>query len=139
MLVLLPCSALAASHGDGEDHEHTPLEDEMDAMNKAWRKVRRAVADPSKNEATIELVMSMIKHAEASVELTPMRIEEIPEGQKDKWLKGYQKAMKENVKLLEQLAAALKKDNNDKASALVAKINDARKQGHKKYKPQDDE
>ncbi len=138
IFLLLPYVNFAGSHEDGEKHEHTALEDEMDAMNKAWRKVRRQVADPSKNEDTVKLVMSMVKHAEASVELTPMRVEEVADADRDKWLKGYQKAMKENVKLLEQLAAALKKDNNEKASALVAKINDARKEGHKKYKPQDD-
>ena len=60
----------AASHEDG-DHDHTSLEDEMSAMNKAWRSIRRQIKDPAKNDSTLEYVAKAKKAAKKSVELAP--------------------------------------------------------------------
>lgn len=127
----------ANSHEDGE-HEHTPLEDQMSAMNKAWRSIRRQIKDPSKNESTLELVAKVKKAAQKSVGLTPILAKEKSGAAKEKFMAGYQKGMKRTVGLIGELEAALKKGDNAGAEAIVGKINDARKHGHDNYKPADD-
>ncbi len=127
----------ADSHGGG-DHEHTELEDQMSAMNKAWRSIRRQISDPAKNESTLELVAKVKKAAMKSVELTPILATEMSGEEKNKFMAGYKKAMKRTVGLIGDLEAALKDGDNAGAQEIVGKLNDARKHGHEKYKPEDD-
>ncbi len=127
----------ANSHED--EHEHTALEDQMSAMNKAWRSIRRQIKDPAKNASTIALVAKVKKAARESVKLDPILAGEKSGDAKKKFLAGYQKSMKKTVGLIEELEAALKAGNNTAAQEIVGKINDARKHGHDKYKPEDDD
>ena len=126
----------AASHEDG-GHDHTSLEDEMSAMNKAWRSIRRQIKDPAKNDSTLEYVAKAKKAAKKSVELTPTLAEEMDGAEKKKFMAGYQKAMKNTLGLIGDLEAALKAGDNAKAEDIVGKINDERKHGHEKYKSDD--
>ena len=73
-IAMLP-SIQADSHGGG-DHVHTALEDQMSAMNKAWRSIRRQIKDPAKNDSTLEYVAKVKKAAKKSVELTPILAKE---------------------------------------------------------------
>lgn len=129
---------LEANHHEGEE-KHTALEDEMSAMNKAWRSIRRQIKDPAKNASTLALVAKVKKSALEAAELTPMLAEEMSGDEKKKFMEGYQKAMKRTVGLIGQLEAALKSGDNEGAQEIVGKINDARKHGHEKYKPEDDD
>ena len=127
----------ADSHGGG-DHDHTPLEDQMSAMNKAWRSIRRQIKDPAKNESTIALVQKVKVAAEKSVKMTPILAKDMEGAEKKKFMEGYAKAMKRTVGLIGDLENALKAGDNAKAEEIVGKLNDARKKGHEKYKPEDD-
>ena len=129
-------SIQAASHEDG-DHNHTSLEDEMSAMNKAWRSIRRQIKDPAKNDSTLEYVAKAKKAAKKSVELTPTLALEMDGAEKKKFMAGYQKAMKNTLWLIGDLEAALKAGDNAKAEDFVGKINDELKHGYEKYKPDD--
>tara|TARA_B100000519_G_scaffold201919_1_gene218783 strand:+ start:951 stop:1532 length:582 start_codon:yes stop_codon:yes gene_type:complete len=130
-------SIQAASH-EGGDHDHTALEDQMSAMNKAWRSIRRQIKDPAKNDSTLEFMAKVKKAAQKSVDMTPILAKEMSGAEKKKFMAGYQKAMKNTVGLIGDLEAALKAGDNVKAEEIVGKINDARKHGHDKYKPEDD-
>lgn len=112
----------------------------MSAMNKSWRHVRRALRDPAKFADAAEKVDMMIVHAKNSIEMEPILLAE-QEGDKAKqeFLEGYQKGMRYTVKMLEELKLALEAGDGEKATALVSKLNDARKKGHQKYKPEDED
>ena len=76
-------SIQAASHEDG-DHDHTALEDQMSAMNKAWRSIRRQIKDPAKNDSTLEYVAKVKKAAQKSVDMTPILAKEMSGAEKEK-------------------------------------------------------
>ena len=135
-IAMLP-SIQADSHGGG-DHDHTALEDQMSAMNKAWRSIRRQIKAPAKNDSTLEYVAKGKKAAQKSVELTPILAKEKSGADKKNFMTGYQKMMQKTVDMIGDLEAALKAGDNAKAGEIVGKINDARKKGHEKYKPSDD-
>ena len=122
-----------------EEDEHTALEEEMSAMNKAWRSIRRQIKDPAKNASTLKLVAKVKAGAQKAVDLTPMLAEEQKGADKKKFMANYQKAMKRTVGLFGELEAALKADDNAKAEAVVKKLNDARSKGHERFKPEDDD
>ena len=137
MLFLAVPLVQADSHGGG-DHDHTELEDQMSAMNKAWRSIRRQIKDPAKNASTIKLVQKVKVAAEKSAKLTPILANDLKGAEKKKFMAGYQKGMKHTVALIGDLEAALKAGDNKGAEAIVGKLNDARKKGHENYKPEDD-
>jgi soluble cytochrome b562 len=136
LLVTLPF--VQANHHEEEEH-HTELEDQMSAMNKAWRSIRRQIKDPAKNESTLALVAKVKAGAQKSLDLTPMLAEEQKGAAKEKFMAGYLKAMKRTVGLIGQLEKALKAGDNAGAAAIVGKLNDARKKGHENFKPEDED
>lgn len=130
-------SVSSYADGPGEHHDDTPLEKEMEGINKAWRQIRRQVNDPASNASTIALVAKTKQHAEASVGLEPILLSQQAEGEKEAFLNGYQEKMKEMVALLGDLEVALGEGDNAKAVQLVSSINELRKEGHRAYKPED--
>jgi len=137
-LAIASLPSIQANSHEGGDHDHTALEDQMSAMNKAWRSIRRQIKDPAKNDSTLEFVAKVKEAAQKSVDMTPILAEELSGAEKKKFMAGYQKAMKSTVALIGDLEAALKAGDNAKAEEIVGKINDARKKGHENYKPEDD-
>lgn len=131
--------AFATDHKDGE-HHHTPLEEEMDKIGDAWKRVRRAIRNPENFPSAAEQVAVMLKHAKKSVDMEPSLLaEQEGDAAKKKFLEGYRKGMKQTVALLEELHAALESGDAEAVKATVGKINDARKKGHKEYKPEDED
>lgn len=122
-----------------EEEEHTALEEQMSAMNKAWRSIRRQIKDPAKNKSTLAFVAKVKAGAQKAVDLTPMLAEEQKGADKKKFMANYKKAIKRMIGLIGELEAALKADDNAKAGEIVGKLNDGRKKGHERFKPEDDD
>tara|TARA_B110000037_G_scaffold219524_1_gene284882 strand:- start:254 stop:688 length:435 start_codon:yes stop_codon:yes gene_type:complete len=134
---LLIC--LPATFSQEEEEEKTPLGEEMSAMNKSWRTLKRSVSDPAKNQQSLKLLASMRKAAVTSLDMVPIRSEEVSESDRPDFIEGYQKGMKETLVRFDDLKVALENGDNEKAAALVKKINDLRKSGHRDYKPEDED
>lgn len=131
-------SQFAYSAPDASGDE-SPLEEQMEAMNKSWKTVRRAVKDPSQYASAAGLVASMIEHANKATEMEPALLAEVEGAEAKKaFVEGYRKGMKETVEMLGQLRTALEAGDQASAEALVGKLNDARKKGHNDYKADDD-
>lgn len=123
-----------------DDHgDESPLEEQMEAMNKSWKTVRRAVKDPSQYASAAGLVAEMIEHANKATEMEPALLAEVEGAEaKREFVEGYRKGMKATVEMLGQLKVALEAGDQASAEELVGKLNDARKKGHKDYKADDD-
>ncbi len=127
-----------ADHHEGEEEE-TALEEQMSGANKAWRSIRRQIKDPAKNASTLALVAKVKASFTNAVDMTPMLAEERSGEDKEKFVAGFQKAMKRTIGLVGDLEKALKAGDNAKAEEIVAKLNDSRKKGHERFKPEDDD
>lgn len=112
----------------------------MEEIGDAWKLVRRAIRDPERFPVAAEQVSIMIKHAKNSLDMEPSLLE-VQEGAaaKKEFLEGYRKGMKQTIVLLEELHAALEAGDEEAATAIVGNINDARKKGHKAFKPEDED
>ncbi|MBC2604724.1 cytochrome b562 [Pelagicoccus albus] len=136
--LIAPNAMVFADHHEGE-HEETPLQEEMSSMNKAWKSIRRAAKDPAEFAHAAEMVGTMIEHAKNSIDMDPILLaEQEGEEAKEKFMHGYQEGMQETVVLLEELKAAFEVADQAAVVATMDKINDARKKGHRSYKPKDD-
>ncbi len=133
-LVFSMAAAPAVFADGGAEHKHTPLEDQMEKMSKAWRALRKQAADATKNESSIELVATIKTASEEALKHAPKMAEEKPESERATYVAGYQDKMKKMIAELDKLSAAFKAGKNEEASALIKTIGEMQKSGHKDYK-----
>jgi cytochrome c556 len=119
-------------HAAGDDD--TQLGKEMSAMNKAFRQLKKQVADATQNASSLELVAHLKKGAEASVDLIPEKAAGLPEADKAAFVEKYKKEMKEFVAALDKLEAAFKAGDNEAAGKLLTELNAMQKAGHKEFR-----
>ena len=127
-------SPAVVAHASG--HGHTELDEKMETMNKAFRKLRRQIADAASNASSLELVADLRKAAEESVSLIPSRAEKVPEAEREKFTAAYAEKMKEFVAEVDKLKAALEAGKNDEAATLLAKLGSLQKSGHREFRAQ---
>jgi soluble cytochrome b562 len=126
----LPTGALSAADKGNE----TELEKVMGQMNGAFRKLRRQVADPSKNAESLQLVATVRKTSEDSLKLVPALAADKPESERPAFIAGYREQMRSFIAALAPLEAALKAGDNAKAEAAIAELLALQKKAHKEYK-----
>ncbi|HRE82458.1 MAG TPA: cytochrome b562 [Opitutaceae bacterium] len=116
------------------DKKETQLESSMDKLSSAFRKLRRQITDPSKNENSLELVASIRAAAEESTKLEPAKAADIPADKRAAFVAEYKKQMQEFLVQVDALEAALKAKNNTSADEIVKKLAASQKAGHKEFK-----
>lgn len=135
MILLSGLSQAAPEHD--KNKEPTPLEEQMDRMSSAFRKLRRQAGEAAKNEASLELVATMRAAAKQAQQLIPAKAQEVPEASRAKFVAGYQEQMMQFIATLDTLEKALKAGDNAGALKLVSELGAMQKSGHKEYKKQD--
>lgn len=135
LIVCLP-AARAAQHE--EEKEKTPLGQEMSAMNKAWRQIKKQAGDASQNTETVKLLDQVIESCKASVDMIPVLSEEVSEDKRPAFIEAYKKEMVELNEQYESLRNLFEAGENEKAQGMIKKIDDLKKKGHKEFKPKDD-
>jgi soluble cytochrome b562 len=138
LVLALAVGGLAVGFGPSgrviaEEHKHTPLEDAMDAMNKALRTLKTQAADVSKQASNLELVSEMQKQMVLAKSLTPARAESLQAADKQKFLIEYRKAMVGLIGELLKLEAAFLDGKTDDAQAIIKNLNKIKTDGHEKF------
>jgi len=110
------------------------MEKKMEKMNGAFRKLRKQVADPASNAASLELVATMQACAADAVKLVPAKAADIPEADRAKFIASFQDKMKSFQDELVKLAALLKDNKNEEATKLVASLAQLQKEDHKEFR-----
>jgi cytochrome c556 len=121
--------APAADHG-----RETELDDTMSALNGAFKKLRRQIADPAANASSLELVARLRAAAEASIPLIPEKTQMIPEADRAKFVAAYKAKMKDFVAEVQKLETALQAGKNDEAAAVLARLGNLQKEGHREFR-----
>lgn len=133
--LLLALSVLTPAFAN---EDHTPLDDRMSAMNKAFRQLKKQAPDASQNAASLELVAKLKKAAAASAELDPAKTAELPEADRAAFAAKYKEEMKKFLATVDRLEAAFKAGDNAEAAKLVAELGKMQRAGHKEFrKPQE--
>ena len=134
-----PAAAPAVAPAAGGEEKETELEGKMHTMGKAFRKLKKQVADPTQNAASLELVATMQAAVTESAGLTPAKTEDIPDADKAKFIADYKAGLDDMQNLLSKLKDALAAGKNDDAVKIVAEIGDQQKKSHKEFrKPKKD-
>ena len=124
----------------GADEDHTELENHMEKIAAAWRKLTRRsggvvpISDASKNEEHLKQLAIMREHMAAATNLEPKLAADKPADERPKFVADYRARMKEEVENLDKIIAAVKAGNNEEAAKLAGEMNNAQKDAHKKFK-----
>ena len=116
------------------EEKKTELESRMDKVGKAFRKLRKQVADPAQNASSLELVAAMIDGAKDAATFTPAKAADLPEDQRAAFVGRFKDGIKDLQDRLAKLQAALQAGNNADAAAMVNDLVDAMKKAHKEFK-----
>lgn len=121
------------------DEKKTELEMRMDRIGKAYRKLKKQVADPTQNASSLQLLSTMEDAAKEAIDLTPAKSEDIPDDQKAKFEEDFKAGIRDLQDLFAKLGAALTAGRNDDAVKIVADIDAYEKKEHKEFrKPKKD-
>jgi soluble cytochrome b562 len=127
-------TALHAADQPQADSEDSELGDAMSAMNSAFKKLRKQVADPAQNEASLALVAKLRKGCVESTQHVPIKVGRLPAAEQAAAKLAYQDQMKKLIATVDELAAALKAGKNEVAADLLKKLHDQEEAGHKEFR-----
>src|ERR1035437_1494969 len=114
-LLMVPSAFLLRAESLKQPPEVTELEDKMDVMGTAFRKLKRQMNDATQNAASLQLVATIRLVAEEAVKLVPAKAADVPAAERAKFVADYQVKMKDLLTTLEKLEVVLRADKNDEA------------------------
>lgn len=113
------------------------MEEQMDRMNSAFRKLRRQAGEAAKNESSLELVAIMKEVVTAALVLRPAKTTDLPEDEREDFIMGYRKQLEKLAGALADLETAFKAGDNTAATKIISDIREIQKAGHQEYKKPD--
>ena len=144
LIIATTCLALVCSPLVGADaakpaapkgeEKHTELGDRMEKLNGAFRRLKRQITDATKNEASLALVGTVKKEAEASLAYKPEWTAEQPAAKQAAFVESYKVEMKKMIEMVGKLEVALKAGKNDEAAKLITTLEEQRNASHKEFK-----
>ncbi len=113
-----------------------PIVAQMRQVNQNLRQLRRQLTAEKKNE-NLKLIREIRKHIEKAREEEPLKTPELPAQERGAFLKGYQVLIDQVLKTLDKLEASVSDGNLEQAEALLAELNNMKKEGHQKYQKEE--
>jgi len=110
--------------------DDTPLAEQMDIMNDAYKTIRRAKTPEGGAPLAREAQNAMIK----AITETPELVKEMPDGpEKEKAIAEYRKQMGMLIATLAEMELAFLSGDMEQVDAIVDKMRDSKKTGHKAF------
>ena len=120
-----------APHGGGG---HQSLENDMERMGKAFKKLSAQVKDATQNAASLALVDTLQQGATAAKGMVPKMAGSVAADKRDKFIADYKDMMDGLLEQLKDLKQQLTDGKNDQAADTVASIKEIMDQGHKDFR-----
>jgi hypothetical protein len=115
------------------DEPKTPLATEMGGIAKDFRALRKIVSDPAEKDAALALAKDMETHATKAKTFTPSKTKEIPLADQQKFVNDYTMQMDGLIADFQKLEQAISDGKTADASALLDKLQQDKRDGHKKF------
>jgi hypothetical protein len=129
-----PPTTAPAAAAPAPEEKKTELEMRMDRVGKAFRKLRKQVADPAQNASSLQLLSTMDDALKEAYDLTPAKAQDLPEDQRPKFVEDYKAGIKGMQDEFSKLRDALTAGKNDDAAKIVADILATEKKDHKDFR-----
>jgi cytochrome c556 len=119
---------------DAKKDDTTELGDHMNKISGAFRKLRGALPDATKNDDSLAQVAIIKENATAALKLKPAKLADVPDADQAKFIADYQAEMNKLLDSVNQLEAALKAGKNDDAQKIYAQMGQIQKDGHAAFR-----
>jgi soluble cytochrome b562 len=119
---------------DAKKDDQTELGAKMEKISGAFRKLRGALADATKNDDSLAQVAIIKENATAALKLKPAKLADIPDADQAKFIADYQAEMNKLLDSVNQLEAALKAGKNDDAQKIYQQMGQIQKEGHTEFR-----
>jgi soluble cytochrome b562 len=106
----------------------------MDRVGKAFRKLRKQVADPAQNESSLQLIATMQAAAKEALQFNPAKADDLPADQRPKFDEDFRAGVNQLLDKLSALKDTVAAGKNDEAAKMVADIIDFEKKEHKEFR-----
>jgi len=104
-----------------EEHEATPMEEQMERVEDAMRSLRRSVRKPESRADSLAHVQECQEGLVLAKELEPMMLARIPEADKAAFTRDFRLGMVEALEVYLELERALLEERDDDAKELYKK------------------
>jgi len=121
----------------GGDEQKTDLEVRMGKIGKAYRKLRKQIADPAQNASSLELIATIQAAAKEALQFNPAKEQDLPADQRAKFDEDFHAGINKLLDLFSSLKDAVAAGKNDEAAKIVADITALEKKDHEQFKRPD--
>jgi soluble cytochrome b562 len=130
-LLLVPAIVFAQPKKDRPD---TDIEKAMHQIGKAYRQLRKQVADPAQNASSLELAATIRAGAVAAQKHVPLKAQDVAEADRAAFVDDFRRKMGEFIDTVDQLEGALQAGRNDEAVRLTKDLEELQKKDHKEFR-----
>jgi soluble cytochrome b562 len=134
----VPAASAAPAAAAPDTEKKTDLDLRMDKVSKAFRKLRKQVADPTQNASSLALLGTMEDALKEAVDLTPEKADDVPADQRAKFIEDYKSGIQGMLDELAKVGDALTAGKNDDAAKMIADIIALEKKDHTSFRRPDD-
>jgi hypothetical protein len=127
-----------AKKGAEEKVKKSELNNEMEDMDEAMKKLRRSVRKAEQNEASLKLLQEIQTKAVACKDMVPTRAAKVPEADRAKFVTAYRKEMAAVLIDLLQMEQALLDGDNSKAQEIYKAIGEREDKDHDQFMQKDE-
>lgn len=141
-LLILPAAAsswVRPQEPAGGEEKVSPLEEQMEKLDRGMKSLRRSVIDPAKAADNIVLVRSMKDAAVAGLPHCPEPFKPMSDTEKAVWRIGFERKLLETADGLLQLEQALVEGRFEDAKKQHETLAGLKKQGHDAYIPPEED
>jgi cytochrome c556 len=117
----------------------TALAKDMDKINKAFRALRKQIADSTQNDSSLDLLATIHDAAVAAGKETPAKAADLADADQAKFMSDYQAKNQEFVDAVDKVTADLKGGDNATAATDLKQLGALERSDHKEFrKPEKD-
>ncbi len=110
----------------------------MKQIGRDLRQLRRQVRDAANKDSALELISKIKTNLQIAQKEQPLKTPDLPESERDEFLKSYRSMMDDVIATVGKLDAAVRSGDTEQAQTLVRKLYDYRKEGHKHFQKSPD-
>ncbi|HSR49249.1 MAG TPA: cytochrome b562 [Acidobacteriota bacterium] len=132
-LPLLSAPALAQEQGDEPE-----IVQHMKSMNGILRQLRRLSRDAANKTAVLDMIEEFRGHALAAQKEAPLKTPDLPETEREAFVKEYRQTIEKMLSTLDQFKAAVEDEDVEQSQQILRRLFDWKKQGHDQFRKEED-
>ena len=139
LICMLLLSGFSLCADEKKEKPKTPLQKEMQKMNKAYKALREAFKnpDPAKTADYIQHAQVILMTTEKSMTMVPALISGMPDAEREKALEAYKGILAAQANAVKEMIRAFEDNSFEAAEAAFRKIRAEKGKGHDRYKEKD--